>query len=71
MTESDAQEVFDPERQAALARELERLDARPTLDRADVVARAARILPPPPAVARILEATDAGESTESTEDPDA
>lgn len=66
MTESEPQAIFDPERQAALARELERLDARPPLDRADVVARAARILPPPPAFARILEAAEP-----ARDDPDA
>jgi hypothetical protein len=47
--------MFDPDRQAALARILELLDARPPLDRVDVFARAARTLPPPPAVARVLE----------------
>jgi hypothetical protein len=70
MTESAPQAIFDPERQAALARELARLDARPALDRTDLVARAARVLPPPPAVARILEATDAGDDPEPTGDPD-
>jgi len=47
--------TFDPRRQEELARVLSQLDARPPLDRADVFARAARTLPPPPAVAAILE----------------
>ncbi|MGZ8762419.1 MAG: hypothetical protein ACXW2Y_03755 [Acidimicrobiia bacterium] len=55
MTESAGETIFDPQRQAELARALEQLDARPPLDRADVFAHAARTLPPPPAVARILE----------------
>jgi hypothetical protein len=67
VTGSESRATFDPHRQAELARVLAQLDARPPLDRADVFARAARVLPPPPAVARILESDDA----DSTDDADA
>jgi len=59
--------TFDPERQAELARVLELLDARPRLDQAELFSRAARTLPPPPAVARVLEG--AGESESDQPDP--
>ncbi len=52
--------VFDPERQAELAEVLERLERRTRLDRAEVLARATRTLPPPASVQRALEDDDAG-----------
>jgi hypothetical protein len=55
MTDEAGEATFDPSRQAELARVLDQLDARIPLDRTDVFARAARTLPPPPAVANILE----------------
>jgi hypothetical protein len=55
MSGSESEATFDPVRQAELARVLAQLDARPPLDRSDVFARAERVLPPPAAVARVLE----------------
>jgi hypothetical protein len=54
VTNLEPEAIFDARRQAELAQTLEQLDARPRTDRAEVFARAARTLAPPPGVARIL-----------------
>jgi hypothetical protein len=59
----DLEPTFDHVRQAELARILGQLDARAPVDRAEVFARAARTLPPPPTVASVL-ATDAEPDTD-------
>ena len=62
MTDAGPEPTFDGLRQAELARILGQLDRRAPIDRADVFARAARTLPPPPTAVSVFAADADAES---------